>query len=155
MIEKAIRQRIERGETGERLGLLVELEEIKKTMRYPAYSRKVRVSNIQRLAKTIAFVQKNGIKSLEDSNRSCDFAQDIRDFAKEALAGIDAELNSVNRAIKTRGACFGNRRYESVSQLYRQARVLRDPSYVGATRLTKASVRLDTSCVSSYGTEEY
>ncbi|WP_172136129.1 relaxase/mobilization nuclease domain-containing protein [Adlercreutzia sp. ZJ473] len=110
VIAEAIQSRIEHGETRERLGLLVELEAAQKAMRSPAYARKVRVSNVRRLAKTIAFVQESGISSLEDLNRSCDFAQDVRDAARKALADVDAELSSVNRAIRARGAYFGNKR---------------------------------------------
>ena len=117
VIAEAIQERIVHGEARERLGLLVELEAIQKAMRSPAYARKVRVSNVQRLAKTIAFIQENGIGSLEDLNRSCDFAQDVRDSAREMLAVVDVDLNFVNRAIKARGAYFGNR---SIMDQYRK-----------------------------------
>ena len=117
VIVEAIHERVVHGETRERLGLIIELETIQKAMRSPAYARKVRVSNVQRLAKTIAFIQENGIESLEDLNRSCDFVQDARDSAREALAEVDAILNSVNCAIKARGAYFGNR---SIMDQYRK-----------------------------------
>ena len=54
---------------------------------------------------------------MEDLNRSCDFAQDVRDSAREMLAVVDAHLNFANRAIKARGAYFGNR---SIMDQYRK-----------------------------------
>ena len=95
------------------LRLVVDLERSIKTMQNPTYARKVKLTNLQQMAKTVAFLQENGIGSLEELSALQAAAQEDYASVHEALLKTDSRIRKVNILIRNYG------QYLSHKQTYR------------------------------------
>lgn len=96
------------------LRLVVDLQNCVKAQQSRAYARKVMISNLQEMARTVAFIQEQGIDSIDDLNKRLSDAQNEYQSASSALRETDAKLKSVNEAIHHLGV------YLSRKKLYRE-----------------------------------
>ncbi|MBR1634356.1 MAG: relaxase/mobilization nuclease domain-containing protein [Lachnospiraceae bacterium] len=121
------------------LGLVADLQACAKAKASAAYARKVRLSNLQNMAKTIAFIQEQGIGSRESLDAAVKETWDRTDRARHALKGTQEKLKKVNEQIHYTGQYLANRKtfrqfmvsgnkelfhhdHRSELALYRQAR---------------------------------
>jgi hypothetical protein len=81
------------------IGLISELQDIQKARKSVAYARKVRISNVQKLAETISFLQRSGIASLDELDAAYDKAIDARNVLKSQLKSTEDSLTIINRSI--------------------------------------------------------
>lgn len=92
------------------LRLVVDLERNIKAMQSPAYARKVRLTNLQQMAKTIAFLQENGIGSLEELASLKATAQTDHALLHETLLKTDSRIRKVNILIRNYGQYLSHKR---------------------------------------------
>ncbi len=104
---------------GTPLQLVVDLEQNIKAMQNPAYAHKVKLTNLQQTAKTIAFLQENGIDSLEQLSALNVAAQRDYSTAHEALLQTESRLKKVNILIRNYGQYLS---HKMVYQEYLQAK---------------------------------
>ena len=96
------------------LRLVVDLQTCVKAQRSLAYARKVTISNIQNMARTVSWLQRNHFGSLQDlEEKKAEFDQDYRD-ASAALRETESRLKETNAAIHHLGS------YLSRKKLYAQ-----------------------------------
>ena len=96
------------------LRLVVDLKRNLKAMQNPAYARKVKLTNLQQMARTVAFLQENGIGSLEELSALQRAAQEDYNAAHEALLKTDSRVRKANILIRNYG------QYLSHKQIYRE-----------------------------------
>lgn len=96
------------------LRLVVDLQNCVKAQHSRAYARKVMISNLQEMARTVAFIQEQGIDSIDELNKSLSDAQAGYHSALSSLRETEAQLKSVNEAIHHLGV------YLSRKKLYRE-----------------------------------
>ena len=101
------------------LRLVVDLERNMKAMQSPAYARKIKLTNLQQMAKTIAFLQENGIGSLEELSSLKTTVQEDYMAAHEALLKTDSRIRKVNILIRNYGQYLS---HKQVYQDYLQAK---------------------------------
>ena len=89
--------------------LITEIKNCIKAQQNGFYKQKVKISNLQEMAKALAFVQDNNIASLEELDRLAVMASD--DFTKihSALKSTESRLTQVNLMIKNTGQYLGNK----------------------------------------------
>lgn len=94
--------------------LVTDIENCIKAQQNPYYKQKVKVSNLQQMAKALAFVQDNNIESIEELEALAVATAD--DYAKihSALKATEARLTKVNLMIKNAGQYLANK------DIYRQ-----------------------------------
>lgn len=85
------------------LRLVVDLQNNVKAQQSRAYAQKVKVSNLQQMAKTIAYVQENGFDSREELQSAYDDLIAKRKDARKALRHTEDKLKSVNQLIHYMG----------------------------------------------------
>ena len=100
------------------LRLIVDIQKNLKAMENPHYARKVRITNLQQMAKTIAFLQENHIGSLEDLHSLVSAAQNEYDSCHSSLLTTESNLKKVNLLIRNQGQYF---RHRAVYHQYLQA----------------------------------
>ena len=93
------------------LRLVVDLKRNLKAMQSPAYAMKVKLTNLQQMAKTIAFLQENGIGSLEELSSLKTAAQEDYTAAHEALLKTDSRIRKVNILIRNYGQYLSNKQF--------------------------------------------
>lgn len=83
--------------------LIVDIEANIKAQQNRLYAQKVKVSNLQQMSKTLAFLQENGIETLEELNRLLTSTQSDFDDKRIALKITEDRLKTVNLLIKNSG----------------------------------------------------
>ena len=100
--------------TRTRLRLVVDLQENVKAQENLAYALKVKISNLQRMAETLVWVQENNINDLTELNDLCKTAQANAQAAYERLSQAEDELYKTNEQIhygdKTESDSIANQR---------------------------------------------
>ena len=91
------------------LRLVVDLQNNVKAQQSRAYAQKVKVSNLQQMAKTIAYVQENGFDSREELQSAYDDLIAKRKDARKALRHTEDGLKSVNQLIHYTGQYLANK----------------------------------------------
>ena len=91
------------------LRLVVDLQNNVKAQQSQAYAQKVKVSNLQQMAKTIAYVQENGFDSREELQSAYDDLIAKRKDARKALRHTEDKLKSVNQLIHYTGQYLANK----------------------------------------------
>ena len=91
------------------LRLVVDLQNNVKAQQSRAYAQKVKVSNLQQMAKTIAYVQENGFDSREELQSAYDDLIAKRKDARKALRHTEDRLKSVNQLIHYTGQYLANK----------------------------------------------
>ena len=89
--------------------LIVDLENCIKAQQNQYYARKVKIGNLKQMAGTLAFLQDNGIGSLEElsgllSSTYFDFNE-----KQKALRSTESRLRDVNLLIKNTGQYLANK----------------------------------------------
>ena len=85
--------------TRTRLRLVVDLQENVKAQENLAYALKVKISNLQKMAETLVWVQENNINDLAELNDLCKTAQANAQAAYERLSQAEDELYKTNEQI--------------------------------------------------------
>lgn len=89
--------------TRTRLRLVVDLQENVKAQENLAYALKVKISNLQKMAETLVWVQENNINDLTELNDLCKTAQASAQAAYERLSQAEDELYKTNEQIHYAG----------------------------------------------------
>ena len=89
--------------TRTRLRLVVDLQENVKAQESMAYALKVKISNLQKMAETLVWVQENNINDLTKLNDLCKTAQANAQAAYERLSQAEDELYKTNEQIHYAG----------------------------------------------------
>ena len=89
--------------TRTRLRLVVDLQENVKAQENLAYALKVKISNLQKMAETLVWVQENNINDLTELNDLCKTAQANAQAAYERLSQAEDELYKTNEQIHYAG----------------------------------------------------
>ena len=89
--------------TRTRLRLVVDLQENVKAQENLAYALKVKISNLQKMAETLVWVQENNINDLAELNDLCKTAQANAQAAYERLSQAEDELYKTNEQIHYAG----------------------------------------------------
>ncbi len=100
------------------LRLVVDLQRNIKAMENPNYARKVKITNLQQMSRTLAFLQENKIGSLDELNGLYAMAESDADNIHSSLLKVESNLKKVNILIRNQGQYFANR---SVYHQYLQA----------------------------------
>lgn len=85
--------------TRTRLRLVVDLQENVKAQESMAYAMKVKISNLQKMAETLVWVQGNNIHDLDELNERCDAVSEKAQAAQEQLSQAEEKLHKVNERI--------------------------------------------------------
>ena len=93
--------------------LIVDLESIVKAQNNPRYANKVTISNIQEAAKTLVFLEENGIKDREELTRLLESTNQDKAEKLGALKATEARLKTVNLLIKYSGQYYANKQVYS------------------------------------------
>ena len=89
--------------TRTKLRLVVDLQENVKAQENLAYALKVKISNLQKMAETLVWVQENNINDLTELNDLCKTAQANAQAAYERLSQAEDELYKTNEQIHYAG----------------------------------------------------
>ena len=89
--------------TRTRLRLVVDLQENVKAQENLAYALKVKISNLQKMAETLVWVQENNINDLTELNDLCKTAQANAQAAYDRLSQTEDELYKTNEQIHYAG----------------------------------------------------
>ena len=93
--------------------LIVDLESIVKAQSNPKYARKVTLTNIQEAAKTLIFLEENGIKNREELMTLLESTGRDKSEKLETLKATEARLKTVNLLIKYSGQYYANKKVYS------------------------------------------
>ena len=90
--------------------LIVDLQAIAKAQENPKYAQKVTLTNIQEAAKTLLFIEENGIKDREELSELLESAGKDKNEKHEKLKATEARLKTVNLLIKYSGQYYANKK---------------------------------------------
>lgn len=93
--------------------LIVDLEAIAKAQENPKYAQRVTITNIQEAAKTLLFIEENGIKDREELITLLESAGKDKNEKHEKLKATEARLKTVNLLIKYSGQYYANKKVYS------------------------------------------
>lgn len=91
------------------LRLVTDLQSCVKAQQSAAYARKVKLSNLQQMAKTIAYIQEHGYQSEEDLTDAFSKAQAQASQMRKDLRKTEQDLKSVNEQIRYTGQYLANK----------------------------------------------
>lgn len=91
------------------LRLVVDLQQCVKAQQNQAYAQKVKLSNLQQMAKTVAYVQEHGYGSLEDLQSAFTESQSQTAEMRKALRSTEQELKEINEQIHYTGQYLANK----------------------------------------------
>ena len=101
------------------LRLVIDLQTCIKAQQSEAYAQKVKLSNLKRMAQTVAYIQEHGYDSLEDFHTALDQASDQVSAARKSLKDTEQQLKDVNEQIHFTGQYLA---YKNVYADYRKSR---------------------------------
>lgn len=105
------------------LRLVVDLQNCVKAQQSSAYARKVKLSNLQQMAKTVAYIQEHGYDTEEDLEKASEEAETQTANMRKALRSTEDKLRQVNEQIHYTGQYLANK------SIYRQ--------FINSTNKTK------------------
>ncbi len=105
------------------LKLVVDLQNCVKAQQSSAYARKVKLSNLQQMAKTVAYIQEHGYDTEEDLEKASEEAKTQTANMRKALRSTEDKLRQVNEQIHYTGQYLANK------SIYRQ--------FINSTNKTK------------------
>ena len=105
------------------LKLVVDLQNCVKAQQSSAYARKVKLSNLQQMAKTVAYIQEHGYDTEEDLEKASEEAETQTANMRKALRSTEDKLRQVNDQIHYTGQYLANK------SIYRQ--------FINSTNKTK------------------
>ena len=109
--------------TASGIRLLVDLENCIKAQQNRAYAQKVKITNLQQMASTYAFVKKHGYASIEELENALNNAKIKASDARNKLKATESRLNDVNKQIRLTGQFYANK---DVYTEYRQSQKSED-----------------------------
>ena len=89
--------------------LIVDLENCIKAQQNQYYARKVKIGNLKQMANTLAFLQTNGIGSVEELSQLLTSTYEDFSEKQKALKFTESRLREVNLLIKNTGQYLGNK----------------------------------------------
>ena len=101
------------------LRLVIDLQTCIKAQQSEAYAQKVKLSNLKKMAQTVAYIQEHGYDSLEDFHTALDQASDQVSAARKSLKNTEQQLKDVNEQIHFTGQYLA---YKNVYTDYRKSR---------------------------------
>ena len=105
------------------LKLVVDLQNCVKAQQSSAYARKVKLSNLQQMAKTVAYIQEHSYDTEEDLEKASEEAETQTANMRKALRSTEDKLRQVNEQIHYTGQYLANK------SIYRQ--------FINSTNKTK------------------
>lgn len=105
------------------LRLVVDLQNCVKAQQSSAYARKVKLSNLQQMEKTVAYIQEHGYDTEEDLEKASEEAETQTANMRKALRSTEDKLRQVNEQIHYTGQYLANK------SIYRQ--------FINSTNKTK------------------
>lgn len=91
------------------LKLVVDLQNCVKAQQSSAYARKVKLSNLQQMAKTVAYIQEHGYNTEEDLEKASEEAKTQTANMRKALRSTEDKLRQVNEQIHYTGQYLANK----------------------------------------------
>ena len=91
------------------LRLVIDLQQRVKAQNNPVYARKVKLSNLQQMAKTIAYVQERGYSTEEDLMTALTTSQSETANCRKNLRSTQQELKRINEQIHYTGQYLANK----------------------------------------------
>lgn len=91
------------------LRLVVDLQHCIKAQQNQAYARKVKLSNLQQMAKTLAYVQEHGYETQDDLLAALSETQEQTSEMRKALRSTEQQLKEINEQIHYTGAYLANK----------------------------------------------
>ena len=91
------------------LRLVINLQQRVKAQNNPVYARKVKLSNLQQMAKTIAYVQEHGYSTQEDLIAALTTSQSETTNCRKKLRSTQQELKRINEQIHYTGQYLSNK----------------------------------------------
>ena len=89
--------------------LIVDIEANIKAQQNKFYAQKIKVGNLQQMSKTLAFLQENGIGTLEELEQLLSSTQTDFDERRVSLKSTEDRLKTVNLLIKNSGQYLANK----------------------------------------------
>lgn len=89
--------------------LLVDLENCIKAQQNRAYAQKVKITNLQQMAQTYAYVQTHGYDSAEQLKNALDEAKTKASDAQKSLKDTESKIRNINKQIRLTGQFFANK----------------------------------------------
>lgn len=81
------------------LRLVVDLQSCAKAAQNKAYEQTIKISNLQEMAKTIAYIQENGYNTLEDFSASYKNISSSFSEARSAVKELESQIKNINQQI--------------------------------------------------------
>ena len=125
------------------LRLVVDLQTCVKAQQSRAYAQKVKISNLQQMARTVAYVQEHGYDSYEKLSDATDTIQSKMAKARSDAKFTEAKLKKVNEQIRYLGqylstkSVYGDFLKSSHKKSFRQAHAEDIAKYEEALRILK------------------
>ncbi|MCD8379149.1 MAG: relaxase/mobilization nuclease domain-containing protein [Lachnospiraceae bacterium] len=94
----------------QKIRLIVDLENNLKAQQNRFYAQKVKIGNLQQMAKSIAFLKENGIDTMEDLSALVSATSADYDARRTELQATEARLKTVNLQIKNTGQYLANKK---------------------------------------------
>lgn len=91
------------------LRLVIDLQQRVKAQNNPVYARKVKLSNLQQMAKTIAYVQERGYSTEDDLMTALTTSQSETANCRKNLRSTQQELKRINEQIHYTGQYLANK----------------------------------------------
>lgn len=91
------------------LRLVIDLQQRVKAQRNPVYDRKVKLSNLQQMAKTIAYIQERGYSTEDDLMTALTTSQSETANCRKNLRSTQQELKRINEQIHYTGQYLANK----------------------------------------------
>lgn len=91
------------------LRLVVDLQHCVKAQQSDTYARRVKLSNLQQMAKTVAYVQEHGYDTQEDLLTAFSEAQEQTTEIRKALRSTEQQLKEVNEQLHYTGQYLANK----------------------------------------------
>ncbi len=91
------------------LRLVIDLQNCAKAQANSSYARKVRLSNLQQMAKTVAYIQEHGYDTEHDLKADFDEAQAQTTEMRKTLRSTEKKLREVNEQIHYTGQYLANK----------------------------------------------
>ena len=94
------------------LRLVVDLQTNIKAQQRAAYARKVKLSNLKEMARTVVYIQEHGYDTVDDLQKHRQQISGKKDSVQEALAQTDERIKAINEQIHFTGQYYAIRQIQ-------------------------------------------
>lgn len=91
------------------LRLVTDLQRCIKAQQSKAYARRVKLTNLQTMAKTLSYVQEHGYNTVEDAEGKLTEIKELASSSRKELKDIESRLRQVNEQIHYTGQYLANK----------------------------------------------